>query len=126
MPQGEPRQRRRVGAWQPADHYVNWEDAQQYVAWLAKMIGKPYRLLTEAEWEYAARAGTTTAYFWGDDVGMDNANCKGCFSKVGNRLRSALLRPTRSVSTTCMAMSRSGLRIAISTATPKHRSTVRR
>jgi len=65
--------------------YVNWEDAQQYVAWLAKMTGKPYRLLTEAEWEYAARAGTTTAYFWGDDVGTDNANCKGCFSKFEGR-----------------------------------------
>ena len=58
--------------------YVSWDDAQTYVAWLSKMTGKEYRLLTEAEWEYAARAGTHTAYFWGDEVGQGNANCKGC------------------------------------------------
>jgi formylglycine-generating enzyme required for sulfatase activity len=59
---------------------VTWDDAQQYVAWLSKMTGKSYRLLTEAEWEYAARAGTTTAYYWGDEIGNGNANCKGCGS----------------------------------------------
>ena len=47
---------------------VNWDEAQQYVAWLSKISGQPYRLLTEAEWEYAARAGTTTDYYWGDEV----------------------------------------------------------
>jgi formylglycine-generating enzyme required for sulfatase activity len=57
---------------------VSWDDAQQYVAWLSRMTGKPYRLLTEAEWEYAARAGSQTAYFWGDEIGDGKANCNGC------------------------------------------------
>jgi formylglycine-generating enzyme required for sulfatase activity len=64
---------------------VTWPDAQQYVAWLSRMTGKPYRLLAETEWEYAARAGTKTAYSWGDDVGTGNTNCSGCGSKWDNR-----------------------------------------
>ena len=64
---------------------VTWYDAQQYAAWLSRMTGKPYRLLSEAEFEYAARAGTLTAYPWGDEIGRNNANCAGCGSKWDNK-----------------------------------------
>ncbi|SMG55364.1 SUMF1/EgtB/PvdO family nonheme iron enzyme [Paraburkholderia susongensis] len=57
---------------------LSWDDAQQYVKWLAKITGKPYRLPTEAEWEYADRAGTTTAYWWGEQMRRGAANCKDC------------------------------------------------
>ena len=57
---------------------VNWNDAHQYVEWLSMVTLKEYRLPSEAEWEYAARAGTQTKYWWGDQVRSDLANCKGC------------------------------------------------
>ena len=60
---------------------VSWEDAQAYVSWLSSQTGEAYRLLSEAEWEYVARAGTQTAYSWGSDIGSDRANCEGCRSR---------------------------------------------
>ena len=64
---------------------VSWNDAKQYVAWLSKVTGKEYRLLTESEWEYAARAGATTPFSWGDDPAAGNANCGECGSQWDGR-----------------------------------------
>ncbi|MCC8402785.1 SUMF1/EgtB/PvdO family nonheme iron enzyme [Paraburkholderia sp. MMS20-SJTN17] len=57
---------------------LSWDDAQQYVKWLTRTTGKPYRLPSEAEWEFADRAGTTTAYWWGEQMRKGTANCKDC------------------------------------------------
>jgi formylglycine-generating enzyme required for sulfatase activity len=57
---------------------VSWSDAQQFVAWLAGVTRKPYRLPSEAEWEYAARGDTQTKYWWGDKLQPGMANCKNC------------------------------------------------
>ena len=64
---------------------VSWRDAKAYVEWLRRRTGKGYRLLSEAEWEYAARAGTETAYWWGDGAGRNRANCDGCGSRWDHR-----------------------------------------
>lgn len=64
---------------------VSWEDAVAYAKWLSMMTGKHYRLPTEAEWEYTARAGTETAYWWGNKVGQNHANCAGCGSPWDNK-----------------------------------------
>ena len=63
---------------------VSWDDATAYAAWLSEQTGKHYRLPSEAEWEYAARAGTTTEYNWGDDIGRNRANCVDCRDQWDN------------------------------------------
>ncbi|MCB8819530.1 SUMF1/EgtB/PvdO family nonheme iron enzyme [Microvirga rosea] len=57
---------------------LSWLDAQQYAGWLAQSTGIPYRLPSEAEWEYAARAGSSSRYWWGEKMAPKMANCKGC------------------------------------------------
>ena len=57
---------------------LSWADAHSYVAWLSKTTGQRYRLPSEAEWEYVGRAGTNTAYWWGDAVGSGHALCADC------------------------------------------------
>jgi formylglycine-generating enzyme required for sulfatase activity/class 3 adenylate cyclase len=57
---------------------LSWTDTQQFVEWLSKVTQKPFRLPTEAEWEYAARGGTRSKFWWGDQPKAAMANCKGC------------------------------------------------
>ena len=64
---------------------LSWHDAVAYAQWLSEQMGKDYRLPTEAEWEYAARAGSDTPYPWGDDVGYNRANCMGFGSRWDQR-----------------------------------------
>ncbi|GAB4350347.1 MAG: hypothetical protein Kow006_13020 [Gammaproteobacteria bacterium] len=60
---------------------VSWNDARAYAVWLSEQTGHLYRLPSEAEWEYAARAGKSSAYWWGNAVGNSNANCFNCGSE---------------------------------------------
>jgi len=65
---------------------VSWKDVHEFIEWLNRNdSAKPYRLLSEAEWEYAARAGSDTRYFWGDEIGKNRANCDGCGSQWDNK-----------------------------------------
>jgi len=58
---------------------VSWHDAVAYTEWLSQQTGKKYRLPTEAEWEYAARGGTDTKYWWGNKIGSNKANCSNSY-----------------------------------------------
>ena len=62
---------------------VSWEDATAYAAWLSRKTGKTYRLLSEAEREYVARAGTTMAFWWGDTISTSQANYNGNYTFRG-------------------------------------------
>lgn len=62
---------------------VSWEDAAAYADWLSSETGRRYRLPSEAEWEYAARAGAATPYAWGWQIERNRANCDGCGSRWG-------------------------------------------
>jgi formylglycine-generating enzyme required for sulfatase activity len=78
---------RNVGFSQGDDHpvvCVSWNDAKAYVQWLSEKSGKEYRLLTEAEREYAARGGTSTAFWWGDSISVGQANYDGNYTYNGS------------------------------------------
>ena len=65
---------------------VSWENAQDYVSWLSAETSQRFRLLTEAEWEYVARAGTDTAHSWGNEIGRNRTNCDQSEEVFGTRL----------------------------------------
>ena len=99
---------------------VGWEDAQGYVRWLSRKTGKAYRLPSESEWEYVARAGTTGPYHFGSSLSSSQANYGG----IGEvRFRSGAIRRMRSGCTTCTGTYGSGWRTAGTTATTGRRRT---
>lgn len=76
---------------------VNWDDAKAYVQWLSKKTGKYYRLLSEAEREYVARAGTATTFWWGSSITSENANYDGTYVYAGGGERGVYRRKTMPV-----------------------------
>ncbi len=76
---------------------VSWDDALAYTRWLSKQTGKKYRLLSESEWEYVARAGTTRPFWWGNSAGSGNAHCFDCKSdfNTGKPAKIGTYKPNR-------------------------------
>ena len=72
--------------------YVSWNDALAYAKWLSQQTGKEYNLPSEAQWEYVARAGTDTAYWWGRELGRGNAHCFACDTGLDPRQPTAVGR----------------------------------
>lgn len=72
---------------------LSWSDAKEYVAWLSKLTGQNYRLPSEAEWEYAARGGASTLYWWGKEVGVGHAHCADCDEKSSGTAPVGTFRP---------------------------------
>lgn len=66
---------------------ITWKDSHEYVNWLSAKTGKEYRLASESEWEYAARAGSRDAYFWGNSVDRPAANCSDCAKQPENKTK---------------------------------------
>ena len=123
---------RNIGIPQP-DAYpvvnVSWNDAVAFCQWLSGKEGRTYRLPTEAEWEYACRAGTTTPFHWGAVLNGKEANCDGS-SPYGTTEKGPYLgvrrgwdrtRPTALVCTTCTGTCGSGARIGMTASTTRSR-----
>jgi formylglycine-generating enzyme required for sulfatase activity len=64
---------------------LSWDDANAYLKWMSEKTGQVYRLPSEAEWEYAARAGSGKQFWWGDEAGSGKANCTDCGSAASGR-----------------------------------------
>ncbi len=77
-PSGARRGFKQQGSGRTPASWVSWSDARAYGEWLSRETGQAYRLLSEAEWEYIARAGSTTPYPWGEELGVNHANCIHC------------------------------------------------